>query len=157
MTQTKTSTKVLVLLTVVLVFAGIDQAKTHGTKGYFTINAPVEVAGTTLQPGDYSVQEVQTADGPVMEFTHIYLNPLEVTLHTHYDVVARVKVDEKASQGKTKHTQLILAATRRSASGVEIKGSSVEYSFDFALASTHANEPQHAAPATASGGRALRK
>jgi len=114
-------------------FANADSAHSHkAKKGNLKITVATEVGGVTLPPGDYEVREVNTPNGPVVEFAHEFFNELasELVQANQEEVVARVKFTERELSSPPKHTQLLLASNTADAAGLEIRGNAVSYEFD---------------------------
>jgi hypothetical protein len=113
--------------------AAMPSAHSHkGKKGNFTIKAPTEVGGITLQPGDYQVKEINSPSGPVVEFVHLFtdytvgdsgLSPYS------QQVIGQVKVTEQVLSSLPKHTQLQLAPNTTDVMALEIRGDAVSYEF----------------------------
>ncbi len=147
------------LFTVVLALAGFANADgmysrpSHkAKKGNLTITAPTEVGEITLQPGDYQVTEIDSPDGAVVEFVHLfdnfYVGDSGLPVYDQ-EVVGQVKVTETALSSLPKQTQLILASNSGEAAGLEIRGNAVRYQFD---GSQMADESDNGASPTYIGG-----
>jgi hypothetical protein len=131
--------KTAVLFAAVLALAAfanadaMSSAHSHkGKKGSLKITAPTEVGGIVLQPGDYEVKEVESPNGPVVEFVHLFDNFTvgDSGLPVHeQEVVGRVKATEQALSLPPKHTQLQLASNPVNAVALEIRGDDVAYQF----------------------------
>lgn len=135
-TIAKAGYSVAALFAVVLALAGFANADgmSHShkaKKGHFTITAPTEVGGVTLQPGNYEVREVNSASGPVVEFVHQFRNELasELVQADEEEVVARVNFTAKALSSPPKQTQLISASDGPDVASLEIRGNAVRYEF----------------------------
>jgi hypothetical protein len=126
------------VFTSVLLFGGFANAGTmpsaHSRRaktGHLTITSPTEVAGTTLQPGEYDVRQSNSTNGPVIEFVHKFRNELasELVQADEEEVAARVQFTEQPLRSPLKHTQLVLASNADAASGLQIRGNIVSYEF----------------------------
>lgn len=126
---TFTKRNVAAMLMVMVALAGAAHAEGHhkSKKGSLKITAPTQAGDVLLQPGDYTVREVNTNDGPVMEFALQTFDPTLGDGLSPYgeEVVARVKSSEQALSAPPKQTHLQLDAANVVA--VEIRGEAVEY------------------------------
>lgn len=125
----------------VLAFAGFAHAGAVGTArsekpqkakaGMLNITFATEVGGVTLEPGEYEVKQVNSADGPVIRITRYTYNPYaQEGLPVHeWDEVAKVKVTMRSLASKAVSTQLLLASDTSRPIGLEIRGNSFEYLF----------------------------
>lgn len=133
-TLTRNAYAAVVLVASVVALSGLANAQStpsHKSKhGSLVITTPTEVGDTVLQPGDYEVRELQTADGPVVEFVHKFRNELasELVQADEEQVVARVKFTSQTLRAPARQTQLQLAS-KTAATGLEIRGNAVEYLF----------------------------
>jgi hypothetical protein len=120
------------LFALVLSLAGFAQAESlpHAAKkGRLTITAPTEAGGALLQPGEYEVREIRSANGPVVEFVRHFRNELasELVQADEEEVVAQVRFTEQALSARPKHTQLVRARNNANAAVLEIRGATVGY------------------------------
>ena len=119
----------------VLALAAFAHAEGHAHKrkeGNLKITAPIEVGGTLLQPGSYTVREVDSQEGLMVEFVQERWDPTVPEGESPYDeeVVARAKASEQALGAPTKHTQLDFGPEAERAVALQVKGDTVEYLFE---------------------------
>src|ERR1700692_364595 len=127
---TSTKRNVAAMLMVMVALAGAAHAEGHhkGKKGSLKITVPTQAGDALLQPGDYTVREVNSNDGPVVEFALQTFDPTvgDSGLSPYgEEVVARVKSSEQALSAPPKQTQLQLDAAN--AVAVQIRGDAVEF------------------------------
>jgi len=132
---TLTKRNLAALLLGMVALAGVASAAGHAHKsktGHLKIATPTEVGGTILQPGDYSVREINSPDGAMVEFVQVNYDPAapEGIWPYEEEVVARVKTTEQVLSERPKHTQLQLAPEAANAIALEIRGDAVEYLFE---------------------------
>lgn len=133
---------------------GLNSSHSHkARKGHLTIAAPTEVGDTTLQPGEYEIREAKSPNGPVLEFWRQFRDELasELVQADQEELVARVQFTEQALNSPTKRTQLILASNAGEATGLEIRGSGVEY--EFAASQSAGASKEHPAAISTNGGQ----
>lgn len=125
-----------VTLATVVTLAGMVNAQaaspTHShKKGMLNITISTEVGGTVLQPGRYEVREVNAADGRVLEFIHEFHNEQasELVQADEEEIVARVRFTTQPLSATPRHTELQLASNTNEATGLEVRGNPVAYSF----------------------------
>lgn len=109
------------------------ETKTHkGIHAKLKLSTATEVGGAILQPGDYEVVEVDSAEGPVLQFVHQFRNELasELVQADEEEIVARVKFSEQVLSSPPEHTQLRAAARPSDAVALEIRGTPVDYVLD---------------------------
>lgn len=98
------------------------------------LGEPTSIAGVTLQPGDYTVKIVQSADGvskATLEFSHNLDTPYteqELSLYEE-EVVLTIEASLQDLSNPARKTELVRSATDR-VSGLEVRGKSTEYVFD---------------------------
>jgi hypothetical protein len=100
-------------------------------KGKLNITAPTQVAGVTLEPGNYEVKEVKSSSGLTLRFTRVVFNPYVLDGESPYDwqTVAEVKVTTQALCSDAPRTELMIASDNHRPIGLEIRGNSLEYLF----------------------------
>jgi membrane-associated protease RseP (regulator of RpoE activity) len=112
--------------------APMSSAHSHkAKKGHLAITAPIEVGGTILNPGEYEVREVNSPNGPVVEFVHQFRNELasELVQADEEEIVARVPFTEQALSSPPKHTQLMVAPNTTNVIALKIRGNPVDHVF----------------------------
>jgi hypothetical protein len=120
------------LFVAMVVLAGVANAEGHAhkaKKGRLKITMPTQAGDALLQPGDYTVREVNSKDGAVVEFVRVTFDTTvqEGVWPYEEEVVARVKSSEQALSAPPKHTQLLLAPEAANAIALEIRGDAVKY------------------------------
>ena len=126
---------------IVLALAGFAQAGVPGTqdsqkaaktkRGTLKIVTATDVGGLRLAPGEYEVEQVNSAAGTVVRFTRYTYDPYAqegVSAH-EWETVGEAKVTVQPLASKAKHTQLLVASNGGQAVGMEISGNSAEYLF----------------------------
>lgn len=126
---------------VVLALTGLAQAGTVGesaskkagkTKtGLLNIEAATSVGGVLLEPGEYGVKQVNSANGPVVRITRYTYNPYTQEGLSVYDseTVAEVKVTLQPLASKAARTQLVVDSQGHKPIALEIRGNSFDYLF----------------------------
>jgi hypothetical protein len=126
---------------IVLALAGFAHAGVVGTerphkaekakKGTLNLKVATEVAGVTLEPGEYEVKLIDSKTGPVVRFTLYTYNPyVEESQSPHqWDVVAEVRVTMRALDTKAARTQLVAGSNSGRPIGLEIRSNSFQYLF----------------------------
>ena len=121
-------------------FAGFAHAKTvamqqsynaQQPKGTLNITVATEVSGLMLEPGEYEVKQVKSANGPVIRFTRYTYNPYAqegVSVH-QWDVVGEVTVAVQSQDFKALRTQLLSGSNGDKLVGLQIRGNSFQYLF----------------------------
>jgi hypothetical protein len=102
-----------------------------GKTGKLKITEATEVSGVLLQPGDYEVKPRKTSAGPVIEFALWTENPYAQEGLPHWDreVIATVPAVPQMLSSAPRTTELLGAAESAKATGLKIRGDSVEYGF----------------------------
>jgi hypothetical protein len=117
---------------------GIAHAETSnvswhkGKTGKLQITAPTEIGGVLLQPGNYEVKPRKSAAGPMIEFAQWTENPYaqEALPVWSREVIATVPaVPQMLSSAPTITELLLESAGSAKATGLQIRGDSVEYGF----------------------------
>ncbi|HVJ05151.1 MAG TPA: hypothetical protein VM578_05745 [Candidatus Saccharimonadales bacterium] len=124
-----------VLFTMTLALAGFANAVTPSAEQHkvnirhLEIKTPVKVGGALLPAGDYEVHEINTANGPELEFVHEYWNELasELVQANEEEVLARVQFTEQQLNSRAKHTQVVPITDNKDVIGLEIRGKNTEY------------------------------
>src|SRR5215469_3777472 len=132
---------VAVLVCTFLGFAGFAHAKAvaiqqsynaeQPKKGTLNITVATEVSGLMLEPGEYEVKQVKSANGPVIRFTRYTYNPYAqegVSAH-QWDLVGEVRVAVQSQDSKAVRTQLSTESNSDKLVGLQIRGSSFQYLF----------------------------
>ena len=132
---------VAALACTVLGFAGFAPAKAAATpqsynaeqpkKGTLNITVATELSGLILEPGQYEVKQVKSANGPVIRFTRYTYNPYAqegVSAH-QWDLVGEVRVAVQSQDSKAVRTQLSTESNSDKLVGLQIRGSSFQYLF----------------------------
>jgi hypothetical protein len=114
-----------------LVFAGFAHAKEQPKKGTLKITVATEVSGLMLEPGEYELKQVKSANGPVIRFTHYTYNPYaQEGVSTHqWDVVGEIRVAVQSQDSKAVRTQLLTESNSNKLVGLQIRGNSFQYLF----------------------------
>jgi hypothetical protein len=130
---------VATLLCTFLGFAGFANATAihqssnaeQSKKGTLSVTVTTEVSGLTLEPGEYEVKQVKSANGPVIRFTRYTYNAYaqEGVSGHQWDVVGNVKVTVQPQDFRALRTQLLTKPNSAKATGLQIRGSSVQYLF----------------------------
>lgn len=119
------------LFAVVLALTGFAHAEHKAKTGHMTITTATEIGGVMLQPGNYDVREVKTADGPKVEFVrHVWNEQASELVQADEEVVVgRVNVSEQALGATPKHTQIVSQSNDKNTAVLEIRGDAVAYVF----------------------------
>lgn len=109
------------------------------------IGMPTEIAGTTLQPGKYTVKISAASDDssdPTVEFSEMVYDPYVQEGLSPYvpEVVLTVQSATQDLGAPAANTGLITSEDSNSASALEIRGSSTEYVFGTTTASAANNQ-----------------
>ena len=122
-------------------FAGLAHAKADAMqqtynakepkKGTLSIAVTTEVSGLMLEPGEYELKQVKSANGPVIRFTHYTYNPYaQEGVSTHqWDVVGEIRVAVQSQDSKAVRTQLLTESNSNKLVGLQIRGNSFQYLF----------------------------
>jgi ABC-type glucose/galactose transport system permease subunit len=123
----------------VLAFAALAHAGSVGTTQTkktrttsLNISAATKLGGITLQPGEYKVQQLNSATGPIVRFTRYTYDlyaPEGMSSH-QWDTVGEVNVTLQALASKAAGTKLLLAPNGDRVIGVEIRGNNFDYLVD---------------------------
>jgi hypothetical protein len=99
--------------------------------GTLKISEAADVAGVTLEPGEYEVKQVNSKAGPVIRFTRVTWNPYTEGVLPLYEweVVAKVRVTMQPLASRATHTELKFASDIGRAIALQIRGNSFEYLF----------------------------
>lgn len=120
------------------VFTAVESA--HAAKPIkkyvkLSLEEPTEIAGVTLQPGDYTVKIVQSADGaskPTLEFSHNLDTPYteqELSLYEE-EVVLTIEASPQDLSIPARKTELVRSSTdSKKVSGLEVRGKRTQYMF----------------------------
>ena len=132
---------VAALACAVLAFAGFAQAsagtmqQSHNAKqrkkGTLNITVATEVSGLKLEPGEYEVKQVKSANRPVIRFTRYTYDPYaqEGLSVYQWDVVGDVRVAVQSQDSKAVRTQLLTESNSDKPVGLQIQGNSFQYLF----------------------------
>ncbi len=109
---------------------GFAEASIGNNHGTLKIEAPTQVSGYLLQPGEYEVRAKNTATGAVIEISRWTYDPYAAEGLPVYtsEVVAEVSALPQQSSSAPAHTGLLLAGGNR-AIGLQIRGENVDYLF----------------------------
>ena len=100
-------------------------------KGTLNITVATELSGLVLEPGEYEVKQVKSANGPVIRFTRYTYNPYAqegVSAH-QWDLVGEVRVAVQSQDSKAVRTQLLTESNSDKLVGLQIRGNSFQYLF----------------------------
>jgi len=100
-------------------------------KGMLNITVTTEESGLMLEPGEYEVRQVKSANGPVIRFTRYTYNSYAqegVSVH-QWDVVGDVRVAVQSQDFKALRTQLLTGSHSDKLVGLQIRGNSFQYLF----------------------------
>ena len=130
---------VATLLCTFLGFAGFANATAihqssnaeQSKKGTLSVTVTTEVSGLTLEPGEYEVKQVKSANGPVIRFTRYTYSPYaqEGVSVQQWDVVGEVRVAVQPQDFKALRTQLLTGSNSDRLVGLQIRGNSFQYLF----------------------------
>jgi hypothetical protein len=84
-----------------------------------------------LEPGEYEVRQVKSANGPVIRFTRYTYAPYAqegISVH-QWDVVGEVRVAVQSQDFKALRTQLLTGSKGHELIGLQIRGNSFQYLF----------------------------
>lgn len=130
--QARIAAGTLAMVVALAGFANAQATSSHShRKGMLEITRATEVGGTVLQPGEYKVRETKSADGPVVEFLRAVHNEQasELVQSDEEELVARVRFAPQVLSTPAKRTELQITSNTDDATGLEIRGNPVGYSF----------------------------
>jgi len=130
--QAQIAAVTLAMMVALAGFANAQSTSSHShKKGMLEITHATEVGGTVLQPGEYTVRETRSTDGPVVEFLRVVHNEQasELVQADEEELVARVTFTPHVLSAPSKQTELQIVSNADDATRLEIRGNPVAYSF----------------------------